>query len=153
FVAAATLRLVESGRVRLDAAIERYLAPSTLALLREGGYDTRAILVRHLLTHTSGLFDYAEDPAYQQFVLSHGGHRWTRAEQLRWAVEHGKPYSAPGKEFHYADTGYILLGELLQRATGKGLGPALRGLLGYQRLGLRRTYLETLEPRPAGATA
>ena len=153
FVAAAMLRLVETGRVRLDAPVETYLSPSTLALLRKGGYDTHAILVRHLLRHTSGLFDYAEDPAYQQFVLSHGRHHWTRAEQLRWAVGHGKPYSAPGEEFHYSDTGYILLGEILERATGKGLAPALRSLLGFDRLGLRHTYLETLEPKPAATGA
>jgi D-alanyl-D-alanine carboxypeptidase len=62
----------------------------------------------------------------------------------------GKPYGAPGKVFSYSDTGYILLGEILERQTGGSMAAALRNLLGYQRLGLRSTWLETLESAPKG---
>jgi D-alanyl-D-alanine carboxypeptidase len=62
----------------------------------------------------------------------------------------GSPYGQPGQVYHYADTGYILLGEIVEQLTGQGLGPALRNLIGYQRLGLTSTWLETLEPAPKG---
>jgi D-alanyl-D-alanine carboxypeptidase len=153
FTAAAILRLVESGRVGLDDPISKHLSPATLDVLRQGGYDADTILVRHLLTHTSGLYDYASDPAFVQFVLTHGRHHWTRSEQVRFAMTHGKPYAAPGAEFHYSDTGYVLLGEILERTTGGGLARAYRNLLSFKRLGLADTYLESLEPRPRGAHA
>ena len=153
FTAAAVLRLVESGRVGLDDPIATRLSPATLDILRQGGYDTDAIRVRHLLTHTSSLYDYASDPAFVQFVLTHGRHHWSRREQVRFAMTHGKPYARPGAEFHYSDTGYVLLGEILERATGGGLAHAYRGLLSFKRLGLADTYLESLEPRPREAHA
>jgi D-alanyl-D-alanine carboxypeptidase len=151
FVAAAILRLSEDGRLGLDDPVAAHLSPATLALLRGDGYAVGAMRLRHLLTHTSGLYDYAEDAAFQTFVLTHGRHRWTRAEQLRFAMAHGEPLARPGKQFHYADTGYILLGEVLERATGRGLAGALRSALRFDRLGLDETYLESLEPGPPSA--
>ena len=146
FTAAAVLRLVEDGKLGLDDPIARRLSPATVAILRSGGYQPDTIKLRHLLQHTSGLYDYAADQAYESFVVSHPRHRWTRAEQVRFAMTHGKPIGAPGARFHYADTGYVLLGEILERATGGGLAAAYRSLLGFDRLGLDETYLETLEP-------
>jgi D-alanyl-D-alanine carboxypeptidase len=151
FAAAAILRLVEDGRIGVDDPISKHLAPTTLALLRKDGYDVDAIRVRHLLTHTSGLYDFASDSGYVSYVLTHGRHHWGRLEQVRWAVTHGKPYAPPGQEFHYSDTGYVLLGEILERRTGLGLASAYRSLLGFGKLGLVDTYLETLEPRPRSA--
>jgi len=151
FTAAAILRLVEEGKLGLDDPIARHLDAATVALLRGGGYDVDAIRVRHVLQHTSGLYDYAENQAYQSFVVSHPRHRWSRLEQVRFAVTHGKPLFPPGTDFHYSDTGYILLGEMLERVTGQGLGAAYRSLLHFDRLGLGQTYLETLEPKPPHA--
>ncbi|MFL5966965.1 MAG: serine hydrolase domain-containing protein [Gaiellaceae bacterium] len=151
FTAAATLRLVEEGRLALDDPIGEHLAPATVALLRNGGYDPQAIRVRHLLMHTSGLYDYASDPKFVEYVLTHGRHHWTRTEQVRFAMTHGKPYAPPGKEFHYADTGYVLLGQIVERTTARPLGSAFRRLLGFEKLGLTHTFLESLEPRPPAA--
>jgi D-alanyl-D-alanine carboxypeptidase len=80
------------------------------------------------------------------------GHRWTRDEQLRFATAHGDPVAAPGRKYHYSDTGYVLLGEILERVTGRSLPAAVRDLLRFRRLRLDHTYWETLEPPPAGAT-
>jgi D-alanyl-D-alanine carboxypeptidase len=151
FTAASILRLVEDGRVALDHPIAEYLAPPTLTVLRRDGYDVNAIRVRHLLMHTSGLYDYASDPGFVNYVLTHGRHHWTRLEQVRFAMTHGKPYAPPGAEFHYSDTGYVLLGEILERRTGRGLAAAYRRLLNFKKLGLVGTYLEALEPRPQAA--
>jgi D-alanyl-D-alanine carboxypeptidase len=150
FVAAAVLRLVEQGTVRLDAPITKYLSPESLDVLGSDGYDLDYITVRQLLQHTSGLYDYAEDPAYDAKNVEDPGHRWTRLEQLQFAVDHGHPLAAPGKQFHYADTNYVLLGELLERVTHETLPVAVRGLLHLDRLGLDHTYWEILEPTPPG---
>lgn len=155
YVAAGVLRLVEDGRLGLDDPIDRHLGPDYVAVLRQGGYDPARITVRHLLQHTSGLFDYAMSEPYGAAVMGAPGRRWTRMDQVRFAMEHGAPYGPPGTGFHYSDTGYVLLGEILERRTGMGLGPALRTLVGFERLGLTRTWLESLEPDPwfAGARA
>ncbi|MEA2492788.1 MAG: hypothetical protein QOJ29_699 [Thermoleophilaceae bacterium] len=151
FTAAAVLRLAQEHKITLDASAAEYLAPDTVSTLRQGGYDPDAITVRNLLQHTSGLYDYAADPAYQEAVVTSPRHRWTRAEQVGFAMTHGQPLAPPGAEFHYSDSGYVLLGEIIERVTGQSPAQGYRALLGFDRLGLRRTYLESLEPRPANA--
>ena len=156
FVAAATLRLHEDGELDLDQPIDGLVGEETIALLREGDYRPEAITTRHLLTHTSGVYDFAADaygPATDDgFVaacLADPGHRWTRTEQLRFAIDHGKPYGAPGEVFCYSDTGANLVGEIIERRTGQTLGAAIRDLIGFERLGLGHTYHESIEPEPA----
>jgi D-alanyl-D-alanine carboxypeptidase len=153
YVAAAVLRLVEDGKLDLDAPIERVLLPATVATLRAGGYRPDAITVRMLLQHTGGVYDYAGDESFIARVMQEPGRRWTRPEQLAWAMSAGAPYGAPGEVFHYSDTGYILLGEVLEVTTAQAMPVAMRSLLGFERLGLRATWFETLEPEPEGVPA
>ena len=60
----------------------------------------------------------------------------------------GQPYGEPGEVFRYSDTGYILLGEIIENVSEQTLGPALRQLLNYERLGLNSTWMEIDEPTP-----
>ena len=151
YVAASVLRLTEEGRLDLDTPIERVLRPASVATLREGGYRPDAVTVRMLLQHTSGVYDYAGDASYLARVMADPGYRWTRAEQVEWAMSAGAPLGAPGEAFHYSDTGYILLGEVIEVVTGQPMPAAIRSLLGFDTLGLRATWFETLEPEPTGA--
>ncbi len=148
FVAVAVLRLVEQGTLRLDAPIAPSLSPASVATLARGGYDPEKITVHELLDHTAGLFDYASSRAYDERTTSDPRHRWTRAEQLAFAVDHGRPVGEPGTVYHYSDTGYVLLGEILERATGQTLATAVRDLVGFERLGLDHTYWELSEAPP-----
>ena len=148
FVAAAILRLWEEGTVDLDCSIREYLAPEHLAMISRGGYDPDHITTRHLLSHTSGLVDYADSEALAQGVLKDPQHQWTRTEQLAMAMSLGRRYGRPGDIYRYSDTGYILLGEIIEKASGLSLGLALRNLLNFAGLGLRRTWLENYETAP-----
>ena len=150
FVAASVLRLYEKGKVKLDDPINLYLPKEYVELLEKGGYPTNIITIRQLLTHTSGIHDYATDPQYFAAVQSDPKHRWTRMEQVQAAIKWGKPHFEPGKGYHYSDTGYVLLGEIIERLSGDSLAKALRTLLDFKKLGLDETYLETLEPAPVG---
>lgn len=150
FTAASILRLYEKGKIKLAEPINRYLPEEYNAILETDGYSTNIITVRQLLTHTSGIYDYGTDLRYYAAVLSNSAHHWTRTEQIQAAIKWGKPYFEPGKGFHYSDTGYILLGEMIERLSGKPLGKAYRILLDFKKLGLNETYLETLETAPAG---
>ena len=66
-------------------------------------------------------------------------------------MDHGKPYGAPGEVYGYSDTNACLVGAMLERSTGLGMGEAIAGLVGFGRLGLRQTYLESVDPEPADA--
>ena len=157
FVAAAALRLAEDGALDLDAPIAPAVSEETNDLLIQGGYDPDAITPRHLLTHTSGIYDFAAD-AYDDTVtdgfltacMADPTHRWTRLEQLRFAIDHGKPYGPPGSVYCYSDTGANVVGEILERLTGTSMGAAVRSLVAYERLGLTRTFHESVEDEPAG---
>jgi D-alanyl-D-alanine carboxypeptidase len=150
FVAAAVLKLVGRGRLDLDDPIADHLSRRAVRTLRRGGYDPDAITVRQLLRHTAGLFDYATTDAYDWRNERDPGHHWTRDEQLRFAMHHGERVGEPGERYHYSDTGYILLGEIVERVTGENLGAAVRRLVGFERLGLDHTSWEQLEPAPGG---
>src|SRR4029079_5961700 len=155
FVGAAALRLVEDGELSLDGTFAQLLAGEYDDLLRGGGYETDAIMLRHLLTHTSGIYDFAADAYTDQIpdgftaeVHKDPSSRWTRFEQIEFAVAHGTPYGAPGTVFGYSDTGACLVGEIIERVTGASMGAAIRALVGYERLGLTTTWQETIESEP-----
>jgi D-alanyl-D-alanine carboxypeptidase len=150
FVAAAALRLVERGDLELDGAIGPHLSPETAALLRDDGYDPDRITLRQLLDHTAGLFDFATGATHDRITETDPGHRWTRAEQLRLATVDGDPLGAPGTGYRYDDTGYLLVGEVVERATDRPLAAAVRDLDRFARLGLDHTWWETFEPAPVG---
>lgn len=151
FVAAATLRLWEEGRLGLDDSLVRHLPMDYTVLLQADGYDVEEMTIRHLLTHTSGLYDYADRELFIEAVLADPMHRWTPREQVELAMEWGDPYGPAGSVYRYSDTGYVVLGLVVEAVYGKPLAQSLRELLNLEGLGLASTWLETLEDPPAGA--
>jgi len=106
---------------------------------------------QQLLSHTSGLYDYASDPAFIAAISASPHKRWTRAEQIDFAMAHGKPVGKPGERYAYSDTGYLILGEAVENVTRQSLPSAVRELLNLKGLGLASTYFESLEEVPPGA--
>ena len=151
FTSAAILRLAERGRLTLGAPVARYLPVAYRRALRADGYEPGRITVRMLLQHTAGLSDYATADAYLTALLADPGHRWSRIEQVRFAMANGEPLAPPGRSYSYSDTGYILLGQIVESVSGRPQAAAYRQLLHFGRLGVRATYFETLEPKPRGA--
>lgn len=151
FVAAATLKLIEVDRFGVDDSIEPLIPTSLNEALTRGGYQPRIITVRQLLTHTSGIVDFTFGPGldYVGQVMADPQRVWTRQDQVDLAML-GEPVAPPGTTYHYSDTGYALLGAIIEQATGDDLGASLRSLLDYEGLGLNHTYLELIEPAPEG---
>lgn len=152
YTSAAVLRLMEMGRIDLSGAAAQYLTIETHELLRSGGYNPYNITIRQLLQHISGLPDFNDD-LYKQYVANNPQHQWTRREQVQWALNHSEPIGVPGTTFAYSDTGYVLLGEIIEQVSGLSQAPAYRTLLHFERLGLRHTWFETLEPAPTDLPA
>jgi D-alanyl-D-alanine carboxypeptidase len=148
FIAAAVLRLHEEGKLDINDSIADHLPEEYVTMLEDDGYDTRAIALRDLLNHTSGLFDHTSGDRYTAMLMADPMHRWTRIEQVRGAVNWGDPHGAPGEYYTYCDTGYVLLGAVIEQADGRPMAEAVRKLLEFERLGLVSTWWETLEPQP-----
>jgi D-alanyl-D-alanine carboxypeptidase len=153
FTAAAILRLMETGKLDITQPITGYISKESAALLTAGGYDPSKITIQQLLSHTSGIYDYAMDEKFSAKVFGDPMHQWTRAEQIKHAMDNGKPLSKPGEIYAYSDTGYILLGEIIERKTEQNLATAVRSLLRFQKLGLTDTYWEQLERKPKSSKA
>ena len=151
YVAAAILRLAEMGELSLDDPLGGYLPADQHKLLADDGYDLDAMTIRQVLAHTSGLFGRPGDPRYEEIILADPHHHWTRIEQITKCVERGDPVGAPGKMFSYSDTGYVILGGIIEKMTGENLGVAVRSLLDFDRLGLSSTWWEIYEETPPGA--
>lgn len=150
YVATAVLRLMEQGRLALSDPLSARLASRTLELLREGGYLPQDINLRMLLEHTSGIADYATHEVFVAHVVGDPTHRWTRDEQIAVAMQQPQ-VGAPGERYEYADSNYVLLGEVLEQVTGQPMPQAIRTLAGFDQLDLRHTWFETLEPVPVDA--
>jgi D-alanyl-D-alanine carboxypeptidase len=150
YVSAAAFRAIEERKFGLYDKIRPLISSATATVLTKGGYDVDKITVQQLLTHTAGLYDFARDEKWGAAIAANPKRNWTRAEQIDLAVKWGRKVSEPGTEFHYSDTAYLLLGEMLERATGMPLPQAVRKLIDYRRLGLTHTYFEKLEAAPTG---
>ena len=99
----AVLALVDDGKVSLDAPLGRYLHEF-------GGPAFREVTVRRVLTHSAGFPDLPSPAAIPRGF----------PEAARLLARADLRYS-PGSTFHYSDTGFILLGELVRRVSGEPL--------------------------------
>ena len=117
FTAVLLLQLVEQGILSLDDPLSRWL-PGWVTKIPHG----REMTLRHLANHTSGLWDYADAiigaGAEDDTLLRRA---YTPEELVRYAIEHGRPDFLPGErgKWKYSNTGYILLGMVLEKASGR----------------------------------
>ncbi|MEO7714231.1 MAG: serine hydrolase domain-containing protein, partial [Gemmatimonadaceae bacterium] len=104
FTAAAIMQLVEQGRMSLDDPMTRYLPHYP---------QWRTVTMRQLLNHTSGIHSYTANPAW----ATTWGSDLTPAQLVAF-VEKDTLDFAPGTQFRYNNTGYVLLGMILDKVTG-----------------------------------
>jgi D-alanyl-D-alanine carboxypeptidase len=116
FVAAVVLDLVADGRLRLGDSVERWL-PGVVP-------NGRAVTIRELLGHTSGLFDYDQDDAWVKARIAAPARVWTPRQLVAVATRH-PPLFAPGTDWSYSNTNYVLLGLVVERITRHSLGEEL----------------------------
>ncbi|MET9231637.1 serine hydrolase domain-containing protein [Lentzea sp. NPDC003310] len=113
FTAVVVLQLVDEGRAELDAPVSRYL-PGVVT----GNYDGDVITVRQLLQHTSGLVRDVRD------AKAGPDGTYALAELVRSAMDE-PAQNAPGAAQNYSNVGFLVLGLLVERLTGKQAGTAI----------------------------
>lgn len=109
FTATAVMMLVEEGKINLDEKISRYLGEVPDAW--------KSITVRHLLTHTAGLTDNPKDFDFRR--------DYTEDELLKRAQMIPVAFQ-PGEKWQYSNLGYMTLGILVGKVTGKFYGDFLQ---------------------------
>jgi CubicO group peptidase (beta-lactamase class C family) len=140
------MRLVEDGRLALDDPIVQYLPRALTDGLHvsEGRAYTKDITIRHLLNHSSGIEDDWRCPGFLDLVAADLDRRWTPEETVEYVKDHCTPRFPPGAGFWYSDTGYNLLGLIVERVTSMPLHRVFRELL-LGPLGMNHTYRPAYE--------
>nr|WP_256985439.1 serine hydrolase domain-containing protein [Rhodococcus sp. 06-1059B-a] len=133
FVATVVMQLVDEGRVDLDVPVETYLP----GLVTGDGIDGNDITVRALLQHTSGLPEYVDTIAEDAFAVQ--DNYIAPRDMLDIALERAAD-AAPGAQWQYSNTNYVVLGLLVERVTQRTLAEQIQEGIAAP-LGLSRTYL------------
>jgi D-alanyl-D-alanine carboxypeptidase len=140
FVAATIMQLVDDGTLSLSDPLSNWL-PSFP--------NSSAITLKMLLNHTSGVFNLFESPSYNKLVVRHPHRSWTPQQILDNFG--GAPYCAPGTCYHYSNTGFVLLGMVIEAVTGESLGQNYKDRF-FTPLGLDKIWFQGDGP-PAVAPA
>src|SRR5215203_864313 len=131
FTGTAVGMLARQGRLKVDDAITRWLPEG------KGTWDS--ITVRQLLTHTSGVPDYTDS-------LIDLRKDYTEDQLVRLAASQPLDFP-PGTSWSYSNTGYLLLGVLIHRVTGRFYGDVLRDLL-FDPLGMHTRVISEADIVP-----
>ena len=137
FTAAAVMRLFQEGRLDIDDAITDLIPNTDRPYVPDNAdYDLpykNQITIRLLLSHRAGVFDVSNSPipenvdapyagqyyiTYIREVLGRDDHTFTFDELVGTAARHQLSYNPPDTEFHYSNTGYSILGKIIERVTG-----------------------------------
>ena len=132
-VATVVLQLVAEHRLQLTDPVQKWLP----GLIPNGA----GITLRMLLNHTSGLFNYINDPGALKAFTGQDTRAWTPRELIAAAVRHD-PLFAPGTDYSYSNTNYVALGLIAEKATGHPLGDLIQERIAGP-LHLKNTYLVT----------
>ena len=138
FTSAAIMRLVEQGRVKLDDDLTTYVPQFPL--------HGRRVSIRQLLNHTSGIHSYTSDPGWAKTwndeLTPDAIVNFVAADTLDFA---------PGSAYRYSNTGYVLLGMVIEKASGRKYASYLDAQF-FKPLGLRQTsYCPSRTADPAFA--
>ena len=126
FTSTAILMLVEQGKLALDDDIHKYLPD----------YPDKGvkISVENLLTHTSGIKSYTDDPSWLSKLRED-----LTVQQIIGLTQDAPLEFPPGTKWHYDNTGYILLGAIIEKISGVRYGDFIRTNI-FEPLGMRHSY-------------
>jgi D-alanyl-D-alanine carboxypeptidase len=144
FTAAAVLGLAEEGALSLGDSADR---------LAGGGIIDPAITVLQLLTHTSGVADYADEEEgedYEAIWRERPSYSMRKPEDFLPLFAGKAPKFPPGERFGYSNSGYVLLALIIERITRRPF-PEFVGERVFDRCGMGRTGYYRLDMLPPDA--
>ena len=132
FTATVVLQLAGENRLNLDDSIEKWLP----GVIQGNGYDDKQITIRQLLNHTSGIANYTRS---KDFNMMDTKKSYTAEELVKMGISM-PPDFAPGKSWSYSNTGYVLLGILIEKVTGNSYAEEIENRI-IEPLELSNTFL------------
>jgi D-alanyl-D-alanine carboxypeptidase len=114
YTSALVLGFVADGSLSLDDSLTKWMPDFP---------NAAGVTVRQLLQHTSGLYNYSEDPAYIPALRSDFSRVWTPEESLAYMQD---PYFPPGTGWHYSNANYLLLGLILEDVSNQRFAALMR---------------------------
>ncbi len=129
FIATLTLKLVEDEVLSLEDPLSKWLPNYP--------YIDSQITIRQLLNHTSGIYNYFDNQKIWDELMSDRTRYWTPEEVLEYLEQ---PYFKAGDGWRYSNTNYLLLGMIINKATGSNLSTELNNRL-FKPLGFSDFYL------------
>ena len=152
FTAVLVLQLVDEGVLTLEDTVSQWLDDPVVARVP----NVDRIIIRQLLTHTSGVYDYYNGPdsSFVDDAITGADADWSKVwtTQEVLAYVDGKRHAAdfdPGQGVNYSDTGYVLLGLIVEQAGGQSFTEQLHTRV-LDPLGLTDTFFAAVEPVPGG---
>lgn len=137
FTATTVLQLVGGNRVQLDDSIEKWLP----GLIQGNGYDGNQITIRQLLNHTSGIAEYLKS---KDADIMNSKKTYTAEEIVKIGLSLPPDFS-PGKGWSYSNTGYVILGMLIEKITGNSYAEEIEKRI-IEPLDLSNTFLPGNSP-------
>lgn len=137
FTATTVLQLVGENRVQLDDPIEKWLP----GLIQGNGYDGNQITIRQLLNHTSGIAEYLKS---KDADIMNSRKTFTAEEIVKIGLSLPPDFS-PGKGWLYSNTGYVILGMLIEKITGNSYAEEIEKRI-IEPLDLSNTFLPGNSP-------
>ena len=140
FTATLTMQLVEQGKIKLDAKISDYL-PDYRKDIGE------KVTIHQLLTHTSGIPSYTGQPGFVENVSRNP----YKVDDFVKKYASGDLEFEPGSKYSYNNSGYFLLGAIIEHVTGKPYEQVLKENI-FDPLGMKNTgydHHDTIIPKRA----
>jgi D-alanyl-D-alanine carboxypeptidase len=145
FTVVLALQLQEAGKLSMDDSLASWLPELSMAIP-----DAERITLRQLAGNISGIPDYA-DPLMQPLVDSNDqaglARGWTPEQLVQLALNQGGPQFKPGTDWAYSSTNFILLGMVIEAASGEKLVDLYRQKI-FQPLGMTSSYYAEQAPDP-----
>src|SRR5690606_22747750 len=140
FVSTVIMQLVQERRLRLDDTVQRHL-PGLLP-----GHEP--VTIRQLLNHTSGIYNYLDDPVIWDDYLNLRYRTWQPRELVDMATGHG-PLFSPGTDWYYSNTNYVIAGLIIEKITRRPVALEVHRRLIHP-LRLRHTGFPKTDPKIHG---
>src|SRR5688572_2321083 len=115
FTAVLIMQLVEQGKLKLDVPVSTYLPD----------YPKKTgdvITIHHLLTHTSGIPNMTSFPGFVKDVMRNS---YSPAQLVKMSADSTLQFK-PGERYAYSNSGYLLLGYIIEKVTGKSYEQVLK---------------------------
>ncbi len=146
--------LVDEEKIHFDDRISNWLDDETLeGLFVIDGKDYRdQVTIEQLLRHNSGVGDYFLGPVTNgktmlELIKEDPNRMFTPRDLIAFTRNHQRSVGKPGERFHYSDTGYILLGLILESIEQKPYSEILEERI-FEPLGMDDSYLMFYKNEP-----